>query len=129
VRFRQRSSASAANPDHNSHEHSEGAAECQSGAVAQDGEPICESARAARLSQPSGPGKGWPLTVEAGVVSCQDGSVLFMDPIGVQYAVNGLAMTQHSELARIDEIWAHRKDDPALRIDISPVLDRGLDLC
>ena len=75
-------------------------------------------------------GKHWPLTVEAGVVSCEPPySVIFMDPEGTRYAVNGQAMTSYPELPRIDRIWAPDPEDPVLKIDISPVLDRGLELC
>jgi Protein of unknown function (DUF2511) len=44
-------------------------------------------------------GKRWPLTVEAGVVSCEQHSVIFMDPEGKRYAVNGTAMA-HYETSR-----------------------------
>ena len=58
-------------------------------------------------------GKRWPLTVEAGVVSCERhsgglGSVIFMDPEGHRYAVNGIAQGHYPKL---------------------PQIDRGLELC
>jgi Protein of unknown function (DUF2511) len=81
-------------------------------------------------------GKRWPLTVEAGVVSCEPlgakthlGSVTFMDPDGKRYAVNGTATAHHPELPEIDEIWAPNPANPGARIDMSPVIYRGLELC
>jgi hypothetical protein len=79
-------------------------------------------------------GKQWPLTVEAGVVSCERysdgvGSVIFMDPEGKRYAVNGLATAHYKYLPEIDEIWAPDPTNPGAKIDISPVIDRGLELC
>jgi hypothetical protein len=41
---------------------------------------------------------------------------------GARYAVNGLAITHNPELPRINRIWAPAPEDPALRMDISPVL-------
>ena len=74
-------------------------------------------------------GKRWPLTVEAGVVSCEQHSVIFMDPEGKRYAVNGTAMAHYPELPRIDRIWAPDPKIPGAKINISPVIDRGLELC
>ena len=81
-------------------------------------------------------GKQWPLTVEAGVVSCEPlgantrlGSVIFMDPEGKRYAVNGTAIAHYPGLPVIDHIWAPDPKVPGLKIDISPVIDRGLELC
>jgi hypothetical protein len=79
-------------------------------------------------------GKRWPLTVEAGVVSCERhsgglGSVIFTDPEGHRYAVNGTAMAHYPGLPEIDEIWAPGPTNPGARIDISPMIDRGRELC
>jgi len=79
-------------------------------------------------------GKRWPLTVEAGVVSCERhsgglGSVIFMDPEGKRYAVNGTAMAHYPQLPEIDRIWAPDPTNPGAKINISPVIDRGLELC
>jgi hypothetical protein len=78
--------------------------------------------------------KRWPLTVEAGVVSCERysdgvGSVIFMDPEGKRYAVNGLATAHYKYLPEIDEIWAPDPTNPGTKINISPVIERGLELC
>jgi Protein of unknown function (DUF2511) len=79
-------------------------------------------------------GTRWPLTVEAGVVSCEPhsgglGSVIFMDPEGKRYAVNGTAMAHYPQLPEIDRIWAPDATNPGAKINIGPVIDRGLALC
>jgi hypothetical protein len=81
-------------------------------------------------------GDDWPLTVEYGVVKCQNRTiggrqlqvVTFVDPMRKTWAVNGTAQAQ-TDYPEIDPIWA---DDPELegaKINISPVIDRGLELC
>jgi hypothetical protein len=78
-------------------------------------------------------GKRWPFTVPRGILRCHGlgggvGEVMFVMPGVRVYAVNGVArMLLH--LPKIDPIW--RKDPliPGARVDISPILDRGLKLC
>lgn len=72
-------------------------------------------------------GNDWPLTVAAGVVSCRDGAVTFR-AAGVTYAVNGTARMLHRG-ADIVRIWRRNPAIPGSRIDISPIIDRGLELC
>jgi len=74
-------------------------------------------------------GKQWPLTVEAGVVSCENYSVIFMDLEGKRYVVNGTATAHYKYLPEIDEIWAPDPKVPGSKINISPVIERGLELC
>lgn len=76
-------------------------------------------------------GDKWPLTVSRGEVFCQDGLyVLFRCSQGT-YAVNGTARNwmQKKGWKDIYEIWKTDPADPSRRIPISPVLNRGLDLC
>lgn len=74
----------------------------------------------------------WPLTVSDGVVRCEGsggiGSVIFTAPDGTDYAVNGTAKGFHRELPEIDAIWK-KPDRYGLRIDMSPIIDKGLELC
>ena len=71
-------------------------------------------------------GADWPLTVDSGVLACQGaGAVTFTAPDGTTYAVNGLAQSATS-YPEIDPIWA---DSGKLKVDIGPLIDRGLDLC
>lgn len=76
-------------------------------------------------------GSKWPLTVDSGDLRCEGsqgfGSVVFTDPDGNEYGVNGVAVGQG--YPPIDPIW---KDDPelaGLKISIGPLIDRGLSLC
>lgn len=72
-------------------------------------------------------GEKWPLTVDAGIVRCNNGAVTFASG-GVSYDVNGTAMTRNRG-RKIDEIWAANPTVSGLKIDISPILDLGLKLC
>lgn len=74
-------------------------------------------------------GKDWPLTVDSVVVRCDGQSVIVRAPDGTDYAVNGTAQTQHPDLPKIDPIWAPDPDMQGLKIDIGPIIDKGLDLC
>jgi hypothetical protein len=77
-------------------------------------------------------GTDWPLTVDEGTVSCEGigerlGEVYFTAE-GTTYAVNGLAQGA-SDGPDIDEIWADNLEMEGLKINIGPIIDRGLDLC
>lgn len=75
----------------------------------------------------------WPLTVSKGVVRCEgsdgSGSVIFRAPDGTDYAVNGTAKAVKQDLPEIAAIWKKDPDVPGTRINIGPVIDRGLELC
>jgi hypothetical protein len=74
-------------------------------------------------------GNDWPLTVRSGTLRCDDDAVLF-ETGGRSYAVNGTAktLTGHPD---IRPIWAAnpRFDDPAIKKNIGPLIDAGLELC
>jgi hypothetical protein len=77
-------------------------------------------------------GEQWPLTVDAGVLSCESHgggvhSVFFTDPEGKRYALNGIAEGHHPELPPIDQILAPNPKVPELKINIGPLIDRGPD--
>jgi hypothetical protein len=77
-------------------------------------------------------GSEWPLTVDHGTLRCDGsgglGAVTFEAPDGSTYGVNGIALGQGAPDIR--PIWA---DDPSLgqglKINIGPLLDKGLSLC
>ena len=82
-------------------------------------------------------GAEWPLTVPYAVVHCENITagnlnlqVITVDtPDGTTYAVNGTAM-DHTELPELEPIWAPDPQFPKdAKINISPVIDRGLALC
>jgi hypothetical protein len=83
------------------------------------------------LSKSDVPKGEWPLTVSEGTVRCDGsggiGAVTFETPDGQVYGVNGIALSQG--LPKIDRIWRKNPDIPGTRINISPVLDKGLSLC
>ncbi|MEJ7787439.1 MAG: DUF2511 domain-containing protein [Solirubrobacteraceae bacterium] len=87
----------------------------------------------ARLEESKVPTGEWPLTVASGEVRCEGGdgagAVIFQAPDGTDYAVNGAAKTAKQDLPGIDAIWKKDPDIPGARVNISPVLDRGLELC
>lgn len=89
------------------------------------------SPRTARLSESDVPKGEWPLTVSEGVVRCEGsggiGAVIFRTPGGDDYGVNGTALSRGA--AKLEPIWKKDPDIPGARINISPVLDRGLKLC
>jgi hypothetical protein len=85
-----------------------------------------ESRGVAATNYPDGE---WPLSAKYGTVRCDGGSVIFRSRSGKDYAVNGTALTQHPEMARIREIWLPNPDIPGTKVNISPVLDAGLNLC
>ena len=78
-------------------------------------------------------GADWPLTVDRGTLSCDGPGVVFTTDDGEEYAVNGTA--KGSGYPGIEPIWREDPDlalddgGPPLRVDISPLIDRGLELC
>lgn len=76
-------------------------------------------------------GDDWPFTVEDGIVACERGSMVVFRTGGRTYAVNGTARGFKEEAGYLDfeEIW---RDDPTgmlPKVNISPIIDMGLDLC
>lgn len=72
-------------------------------------------------------GKRWPFTVARGLLSCRDSAVTFTAR-GRIYGINGTALGRGFK--RVDPIW-RKSSDPLAgpRINIGPILDRGLKLC
>ena len=76
-------------------------------------------------------GDKWPLIVPDGQVMCLEGMfVVFKCSQGI-FAVNGTARSFQKEKGwkDIDEIWKDHPEDPSRKIPISPILNRGLELC
>jgi hypothetical protein len=82
-------------------------------------------------------GKRWPFTVPRGDLYCHGlgagiGDVMFRVPFpaahaGV-YGLNGLAR-QHLHLPGINAIWRKDPQIPGARVNIGPIIERGLKLC
>ncbi|WP_231918869.1 MULTISPECIES: YebY family protein [unclassified Leifsonia] len=81
-------------------------------------------------------GRAWPLTVPYVIVGCKSITaggqrlhvVSVTDPDGKTYAGNGSAK-DHTDLPAIDPIWAPDPDVGGLKVDNTPVVDAGLELC
>lgn len=78
-------------------------------------------------------GKSWPFTVNSGELYCigagngQPISAVVFATEDESYAVNGTA--QALGYKQIDEIW---RDDPeiaGLKVNIGPIIERGLKIC
>lgn len=76
-------------------------------------------------------GDAWPLAVDAGILSCEGGALLFRSG-GVVYAVNGTAKAS-AAANRWQEIESISVPDPAGGTgaikNLQPLLDRGQGLC
>ena len=81
-------------------------------------------------------GDDWPLTVPYAVVECTSMTaggralpvVTLKAPDGTRYSANGTAK-DHTEYPSLEPIWAANPDIEGLKINISPVIDAGLELC
>lgn len=95
-------------------------------------EPVAPTA-GAEATEPDGTitremlGDEWPFTVDGGVVACDGDGVTFTAD-GVTYAVNGTARGREMGVDA-QAIWADDPSTPGLKKDISPVINRGLELC
>lgn len=71
-------------------------------------------------------GERWPFTVDAGIISCVDGSIIFTHQ-SKNYAVNGMAINT-KRYEKIDEIWA---DDPntGAKKNLSEIINLGSTFC
>ncbi len=72
-------------------------------------------------------GSEWPFTVASGTLKCTDNAITFTAD-GKTYGVNGTA-TGRENLPPIDPIWKPNPDIPGTKVNIGPVIFRGLDLC
>lgn len=73
-------------------------------------------------------GDRWPLTVDRGSVECVGVGAVLFHATGETFAVNGLALSAAS-YPPIDPIWRDDPSNPGLKINLSPIIDRGLALC
>lgn len=68
----------------------------------------------------------WPLTVPEGFLRCRNMAVTFTTPDGTTYAVNGTARAKYPGL---EPIWKPHSEVSGARMDIGPLLNKGLTLC
>lgn len=84
--------------------------------------------RVDRSSWTDGP---WPFTVDTATLMCSegaDGQRVTVVADQEMYALNGAAKSQ-TDLPDFAAIWADDPGTPGLKIDIGPMLNRGLALC
>ncbi len=78
-------------------------------------------------------GSAWPFKVESGVLSCRRGDEVVFEANDRVYAINGLARGNLARKGYVDleAIWLQDPTNPApyMRVDIGPMIDRGLALC
>jgi hypothetical protein len=88
--------------------------------------PLSAVSKSRRISKQE-LGKDYPFTTSEGNISCKNGAVFFTT--GSQtYAVNGTAKSL-TPYKPIDEIWADDPNIKGAKIDISKVIQIGLELC
>lgn len=81
-------------------------------------------------------GDEWPLTVDYGVVACENDTAggqplmiaTFTGPDGTVYALNGTAQS-HTDAADVEPIWAPDPNLQGAKIEISPLIDHALTFC
>jgi len=88
-------------------------------------------------------GEAWPLTIEKGYLHCDcaerrgfplfqcaKGAIVVHDPLeGITYSVNGVHAPQFVGAADIEQIRRTDPEDPSVKIDLGPLIARGLELC
>jgi hypothetical protein len=72
-------------------------------------------------------GRAWPFTVSRGYLRCVGTGVIVFASGGREYAVNGDAET--AGYAPIEAIGKIRNVPGEARINLLPIIDRGLELC
>jgi hypothetical protein len=72
-------------------------------------------------------GDEWPLTVDSGTLRCEPPSAVVFETGGTEYGVNGMAVTNGYD--EIDPIWADDPEGISPKVSISPLIERGLELC
>lgn len=73
----------------------------------------------------------WPFTVDYATLMCSGGASgerLTVTANREMYALNGTAKSQ-TDLPDFDAIWRDHPNAPGLKVDIGPMIDRGLVLC
>lgn len=78
-------------------------------------------------------GSPWPFTFEEAYVACHAGqAVTVMDAnSGRMYPLNGTARHKASQLGLepLEPVWRDNPDLPGTKVDVGPVIEKGLSLC
>ena len=74
----------------------------------------------------------WPLTIAGGVLTCTTGAVFITDQDGEMWPLNGKARSYHARFGakpELEPIWRVNRKLAPMRIDMGPLIKRGLALC
>lgn len=76
-------------------------------------------------------GDDWAFTVEEGVIECRAGDRVVLVHEGNVYAMNGLALgaAESEGWLPIQTIWRDNPVGPGPKIDLTPFINLGLELC
>lgn len=98
----------------------------------------CESGSGGTITIHRGQmGEVWPLTVERGFLSCDcvdlgflhcKSAAVTIHVDGTTYSVNGVA-TPGLSTVNIDPIRRADPESPSSKVDLVPLIERGLELC
>lgn len=91
-----------------------------SSAVAPQGEPKPVHVTQAEY------GEKWPFTVPEGDIECVDRVAMVFVAGGKRYALNGMAKSRADS---IRPIWRDLEPGSPMKVNLGPILERGLDAC
>ncbi|WP_449649278.1 DUF2511 domain-containing protein [Rahnella aceris] len=79
-------------------------------------------------------GEKWAFTIDRAIITCDNQAAFLIDPAThITYPLNGLAKTRSEASGKtagnIDDIWKDRPYFKGVKIDISPFIDKALELC
>ena len=79
-------------------------------------------------------GERWPFTISRGTLSCTPSGkfgIVTFTANGKTYAVNGIAKghAKQNGWREIDEIWKVNPSFPGTKINMHPIIEKGLSLC
>ncbi len=79
-------------------------------------------------------GDKWAFTIDRAIIACDRQAAFLIDPAThITYPLNGIAKTRAEASGKtagnIDDIWKDRPYFKGVKIDISPFIDKALELC
>jgi hypothetical protein len=79
-------------------------------------------------------GEKWAFTIDRAIIACDYQAAFLIDPTThITYPLNGLAKTKIQASGKtagnINDIWKDNPHIPGVGIDISPFIDKALELC
>ncbi|OBB25229.1 hypothetical protein A5792_29650 [Mycolicibacterium peregrinum] len=89
--------------------------------------PIAVAAPAGYVSAATWTDGPWPFTVSEGVLMCGSPKRVTFTANRVMYALNGPAKAT-GQFADVSAIWRD-SDYPGVKVNIGPMINRGLSLC